>query len=60
MQWDTVEVLCRVWMDVYHSSALQDPFTEEAGEKVDTGKQRLLANSSCHLPMGCLPHMQQD
>lgn len=62
MQWDTVVILCRVWMDVYHSSALQDPFTAEAvrlhcgeGECWETE-----ANSSCHLPVGCLPQIQQD
>lgn len=61
MQWDTVGILWRVWMDVFHSSALQDPFNEEATEPTlwRTQLLRTKVNSSCHLPKGCLPHMQQ-
>lgn len=55
-QWDTVGILCRVWMDVYHSSALQDPFTEEAVEPtlrrrwILGNRSKLMLPSSYGLP----------
>lgn len=56
MQWDTVVILRRVRMDVYHSSALQVPFTAEAVEPtlwrrwILGNGSKLILSSSCGLP----------